>query len=293
MADFIPQNPNVEANISKSIEENIAVSVNISPYPTVILFGSPRLGKTVTLLRLCKYIESHYEIKADLRFRNDEAYPKTIKNFEELRSKDDLPASTDFINFIMVQAFQRGGGGLPIFQVLEAPGEDYFKPKESPNTQYKYYLQSLFSSSTKKVYVFFFTPDIFNDFGEERVEVLNAYIRKINDRLSQLNKQRDKVIILYNKCDINASVAWKNGKPNKEAYFASFKQDTNGVLNANLNRLDFQFIPFKAGNAAGGKFSYSADEFPDDLHDKIIALIKDADWLSKLFSAIGKMFRKK
>src|SRR5690349_5782717 len=47
--------------------------------PLVIFFGPREIGKTVTLLRLCTYLRSKYEIRADQNFRTDDGYPETTR----------------------------------------------------------------------------------------------------------------------------------------------------------------------------------------------------------------------
>src|SRR5438270_4570000 len=52
--------------------------------PLVVFFGPREIGKTVTLLRLCTYIRSSYQISPDQNFRTDAGYPVTTTAFEAM-----------------------------------------------------------------------------------------------------------------------------------------------------------------------------------------------------------------
>src|SRR5689334_1249234 len=52
--------------------------------PLVVFFGPREIGKTVTLLRLCTYLRSRYQISPDENFRVDSDYAETVSKFDAL-----------------------------------------------------------------------------------------------------------------------------------------------------------------------------------------------------------------
>ena len=122
----IPENPvqAPEHNHGLSLEElNDAnkIKVTIADYktPLVILFGAPACGKTMTLIRLTRYLQSKgYTVQPETSFRPayDKNYKEMCENFDTMINSEDAAQSTDSASDAQrktfVSDFGRTGGIL-------------------------------------------------------------------------------------------------------------------------------------------------------------------------------------
>lgn len=92
--------------------------------PLVVLFGPREIGKTVSLIRLCNYLQK-YEIRPNGGFRTDtDSYQRTIDQFQALRQDSNFaPEATGNIDFLLLDVVENGNA---FCQILEAPGEHFF-----------------------------------------------------------------------------------------------------------------------------------------------------------------------
>lgn len=106
----------------------ITVSISDNTTPIVVLYGPPACGKTMTLVRLTRFLKDiGYTITPDKVFRGSEdpKYKELCDDFDEIIASNDAALSTDRISFMLVKVFFNGH---PICQILEAPGEHYYNP---------------------------------------------------------------------------------------------------------------------------------------------------------------------
>ena len=118
---ILPPSDRITGLISEEINDPNKISVTIADKdaPIVILFGPPACGKTMTLVRLTRYLrENGYKIEP-------------IK-----------------ISFMLVKVSKNG---RTICQILEAPGEYYFNPK-APRSQFPRYFNAIKSSKNRKIW---------------------------------------------------------------------------------------------------------------------------------------------
>ena len=100
----------------------ISVTIADKDAPIVVLFGPPACGKTMTLVRLTRYLrENGYTITPIRTFRPtyDSNYSEICDNFDVMMNQDDAAASTSKISFMLVKVSKNG---RTICQILEAPG---------------------------------------------------------------------------------------------------------------------------------------------------------------------------
>ena len=133
---------------------SIKVTVSDPNTPIVILYGPPSCGKTMTLVRMTRYLVSQgYTVVPEKTFRPtyDENYKNLCDNFDQMINSNTAAASTTNISFMLVKVLKMG---KPICQLLEAPGEYYFKPDE-PNRAYPAYVHEILNSTNRKVWAWF------------------------------------------------------------------------------------------------------------------------------------------
>lgn len=262
--DGIPINPN-------------DIRINNIEGPLVVFFGPKSIGKTVTLLRLCNYI-SKYDITPEPNFRTDDQYPTIIREFEKLRrTLQFAPGATGLVNFLLLNVTYRGE---KFCQILEAPGEHFFDP-ELPHNQYVNYFNEILNRSYRKVFVFFFSINMFRT-DQDRRNYADKIARLVNERVISA---RDRVIIVCNKCDENPYIV--NGKPvTKQFKDALYKHEAFGLLEEVLKRSGLgriSFIPFSAGTFVPTgidqyAFSLSPDHYPEKLWREIHECVEGEPW---------------
>lgn len=196
-----PVKPSAPVGLS-SEEQNdpnsITVTVSDPNTPIVILYGPPSCGKTMTLVRMTRYLQSQgYTVVPEKTFRPtyDENYKQLCDNFDQMINSNNAATSTTNISFMLVKVLKNG---KPICQLLEAPGEYYFKP-DDPNRPYPAYVQKIINSQNRKIWAIMIEPD-----WSDSVPRAN-YVTRISKLKAQM-AQRDKVIFVYNKIDLTPFV---------------------------------------------------------------------------------------
>lgn len=171
----------------------ISVTIADKDAPIVVLFGPPACGKTMTLVRMTRYLrENGYTVTPIRTFRPtyDSNYTDICDNFQTMMNQDDAAKSTSKISFMLVKVSKNG---RTICQILEAPGEYYFDPKD-PKRPFPRYFNAIKSSKNRKIWTIMVEPDWQNE--SDRLN----YVDRIKKLKTQMTTQ-DATIFLYNKID--------------------------------------------------------------------------------------------
>lgn len=270
----IPEsNPNVNDKGLTQEEVNdpnkIKVVISDNESPLVILYGPPACGKTMTLSRLTRYLQKKgltVEPIKTFRPSYDTHYKEMCETFNERVNNDEAAESTSLISFMLVGVYEKG---RRICQILEAPGEYYFKPSD-PHAQYPAYFNVIKYSNNRKIWTLMVEPD-----WENEKDRLN-YVTRIT-KLQTMLDSRDKVIFLYNKIDktkfvvrpgqINMTEARKSVAQLYPGIFEPFRNQN--PITRFIQTYNCDFVPFQTGDYTdttdGVTFSAGPDVYPQKL----------------------------
>lgn len=226
---------------------SICVTVSDPNAPLVILFGPPACGKTMTLVRMTRFLKSEgYTVSPIRHFRptSDTNYAKICEDFDETMNSDNAAATTNRISFMLVEVIKNG---RRICQILEAPGEYYFNP-EKPNAPFPNYVNTIITSPNRKVWTIMVEPD-----WKDHTDRAN-YVSKIN-RLKQSMRAKDSAVFVFNKIDktnfvrsvgnINTAAAITEVKNLYPNIFVPF-MNQNPITKI-FKEYNCDFVPFQTG----------------------------------------------
>ncbi len=173
----------------------IRVTIADGKAPLIILFGPPACGKTMTLVRLARYLNKQgYKISPIRTFRpnDDQNYVEICKpeNFSRIINSPDAANSTANISFMLVEVIK---DGKRLCQILESPGEYLFNPNK-PTESFPSYVNTIIHSNNRKLWAIMVEPD-WRDV-EDRIN----YVSRINE-LSTMMDVKDKTLFIFNKID--------------------------------------------------------------------------------------------
>lgn len=255
----------------------IQITIQDKQNPIVVLFGPPACGKTMTLVRLTRYLKQNgYKVEPIHSFRPtaDMHYASMCQKFNEDVNSRKAADSTKNISFMLVKVLDESG--RTICQILEAPGEYYYNPKK-PTENFPSYVNVIKSSNNRKIWCFMVEP-AWKDQPDR-----DGYVDKIKS-LKRGMRTTDKVVFIFNKIDKTEFVIDPNNINEKEArkeikdlypgIFEPFR--SNGILGRSDN---FKFVPFHTGDytkdpAGGLFFDAGYDAYPKKLWDTISKIVR-------------------
>lgn len=285
---IIPQRDNAQINndissvMSDADKYDDPTKINITladrKSPIVVLFGPPASGKTMTLIRLARYLKgSNYVISTVRNFRpSDDMYYQSMCNaFNRKVCESVASAGTPFLDFMLVDISKNAG--QRVCQILEAPGGGYHNPTY-PEREFARYVDSIISAPNRKIWIIMVEPN----WSFDHVSYVDK-IKKLRARM----RPADKVIFLYNKIDatdfvrspgnINTSVAIKDIDDKYHGIFEPFR-NLNPITRL-FKKYNCHFVPFSTGSyhdAADGSVMYneSDDVYPTALWNTIMKCIR-------------------
>lgn len=259
----------------------IQIEIAEKKAPIVVLFGQPACGKTMTLVRLTRFLfQNGYTVEPVKEFRPtyDTNYTEMCDDFNQMINQDDAAKTTSKISFMLVNVSKNNG--KTICQILEAPGEYYFNP-QVPNASFPRYFSAITSSPNRKIWCIFVEPS-WGDLSDR-----NNYVSRIKS-LKKKIKNSDRIIVVYNKIDQTSflidgdgNVAKKNAREDiKNRYSQLFDifKETRPIISW-LNPYRCEFVPFQTGDypkAADGTkgFEQGPDAFPRRLWKIILKMVR-------------------
>lgn len=255
--------------------------------PIVFLFGAPSSGKTMTLVRLAKYLTTKdYSISVETQFCDSGKvweYAKNAENFNNMLNTTTALQGTGRNDFLLVKISDKFG--TTVCYILEGAGEDYFPSKKLPNkaqVPFPPYMTGIFGANNKKIWVFLTEPNWKVSFEDKA-----AYVQRIRFCKRQCMSSKDKAIILYNKIDTTEYV-YSAEKVHRENAMRGCNDEYPGLFQIFKNERKWlfsepytcKFVPFSTGifgeviPNTPQHYDASNDLYPATLWETIIKCIK-------------------
>ncbi len=256
---------------------DIEVEITDKESPIIVMFGPPNSGKTMMLVRLVRYLrENGYTVNPVRTFRRstDVNYKEVCDSFDGMVGSPLAQASTNLINFLLVEVRKDGN---KVCQLLEAPGEGYFDPK-NPKEGFRRYVHAVINSENRKLWAVMVEPD----WNES--EIRAQYVQRVSKLHSTTGKD-DAFLFVYNKIDktpfvvnkgVNEKAAIKDVKEKYPGIFEPFKD--NRPIISWFSGYDCDFVPFSTGTYSSGTngltYQPSSPDYPQRLWNKIVKRLK-------------------
>ena len=266
-SDNHEDNPDINEGTTFAIDED-DIKIGDKRAPIIMLFGPPTSGKSMTLVRLARYLRKQgYTVKADPTFKSDNTYKARCDQFHKNLNTTEALQGNALNEFLMVKVINHG---TTVCQILEAPGEHYFNPKKPDEVSarnFRPYLTEIIRNlPNRKIWVFITEAE-----WNVHASVKDSYVARIRGCKHQLLKPTDRVVMLYNKVDqkeelfedghLHVSSAENAMKDEYEGLAAVFK-NTNPVTSL-WRRFNYRFVPVCTGyytKQVGGKYKYNESE---------------------------------
>lgn len=253
----------------------ITVHVLDNKAPILLLFGAPSSGKTMTLVRLAKYLRKQgYSIETVPTFCNDAwEYAENVERFNGMLQTTEALPGTGRNDFLFIKISD--GRGKTICQILEGAGEDYFPSKVAQGANraqhpFPPYMTGIFNKNNKKIWMFLTEPN-----WKVKYQDKDDYVNRIRYCKSQFfSSSKDQCIILYNKVDTTPFV-YGQGQVYVENAMSACNDEYPGLFDIfkNKSALAFfqnkytcKFVPFSTG--AYGQAAPNQPAHYDPSHDK-------------------------
>ncbi len=266
-SDNHEDNPDINEGTTFAIDED-DIKIGDKRAPIIMLFGPPTSGKSMTLVRLARYLRKQgYTVKADPTFKSDNTYKARCDQFHKNLNTTEALQGNALNEFLMVKVINHG---TTVCQILEAPGEHYFNPKKPDEVSarnFRPYLTEIIRNlPNRKIWVFITEAE-----WNVHASVKDSYVARIRGCKHQLLKPTDRVVMLYNKVDqkeelfedghLHVSSA-ENAMKDAYAGLAAVFKNTNPVTSL-WRRFNYRFVPFCTGyytKQVGGKYKYNESE---------------------------------
>lgn len=242
-------------------EDDITISDKSSPI--VLLFGPMSSGKSMTLVRLSRYLRDEgFIIKTDKNFKSDSKYKEKCDEFmANLDTKSALPGNA-YKDFLLVKVIK---GTRTICQFLEAPGEHYFNLKKNIGAKdFPPYMTKIIRNlRNRKIWVFITEAE-----WKVNNNVKKSYIRRIANCKAQLVRDTDRFIILHNKVDQkeevfidgHLSVSYAERLMNEEYDGLARLFENKNFFTSLWRKYNYKYVPFCTGYYEEKTLKYTESE---------------------------------
>lgn len=250
------------------------ISIDIADRETSIVMpiGPAAVGKTMTLVRLARYLfELGYDVEPDRFFRKSGYYDEVRAYFQELINSADVAQGTGFTDCLLVKVMKNGKN---IVQIVDIAGEVI--ESFGSDTMSTYFYQIL-NSENPFIWVIMIEP-YWKDSASRR-----EYVNKIRELKKQYFSPKDKVILVVNKIDTLPFFQGSNKIDSKDLFdyirieYPGLVEiiKPSSIFELLFKPLDHFLVPFMTGNyesrGDGGLLYIPSNKcFPQKLWDAII-----------------------
>lgn len=276
-----------DAPVNDGIDaERIQVTIKSQDVPMVLFFGPPACGKTMTLIRLTRYLKRvGYNVRPvrSLRPSSDEHYKELCNGFKGMVNAMDAAGGTSRIDFMLVEVLRKG---RRICQILEAPGEHYYEPDArkrramTNKEDFPSYINKILSLRMRRIFCVMVEPE----WADEEVRV--GYVDQLRKLQVRMNPH-DRTIFVFNKIDktpfvfgsgqVHMAQARKEIADLYPGIFESFRNVhpiTRFFRAWNCDFVAFQTGTYNEDAAGGSVFTEGPDAYPRQLWSKILSLCR-------------------
>lgn len=270
MDPILPQNTANGLSVEEQNDPNsIQVTISDPTAPIIVLFGPAACGKTMTLVRLTRYLQSKgYTISPIKTFRPayDTTYTQICDEFDSVINDNNAAQANSRISFMLVEIIKNG---RRLCQILEAPGEYYFNP-QYPNNPFPNYVNTIIARSNRKIWTVFVEPD-----WKDQTDRLN-YVSKIT-KLKQSMRTHDQTVFVFNKID-KTNFVRNIGDVNTPAAINEIKYLYPNIFVPFLNHnpitrwfktYNCDFVPFQTGTYTATLNGVTYQEGPEEYCQKL------------------------
>lgn len=181
---------------SQDVDEEKVCDLHISivdkTNPIIPLIGLPAVGKTMTLVRLVRYLTEHgFHVEPDRYFRPkyDDRYVDICDTFQQMVNSAYAAASTSLTSIMMVNVYDKNGRKM--CSIIDTPGELY----QTKNHELLQYINTIIEAPNPKIWIYFLQPEI------NSANSMTKFRQSIND-ITKICSTRNKHVILLNKIDL-------------------------------------------------------------------------------------------
>ncbi len=270
---------------SNAVIDEDDIKIGDKKAPIVMLFGPPTCGKSMTLVRLARYLRKlGYTVKADTTFKSDNTYKERCDKFHKNLSTKEALLGNALNEFLMVKIINHGA---TICQILEAPGEHYFnpdKPDEISARNFRSYLTQIIRNlPNRKIWVFITEAE-----WNKHASIKDAYVDRIRSCKHQLIKNTDRIVLLYNKVDQKEEL-FEDGHLHISKAEEAMTNEYEGLADIFKNQnpitgiwrsYNYKFVPFCTGyyseilGSKAKKYDESEPMYPQMLWESLLKCIK-------------------
>lgn len=218
--------------------------------PIVMFYGPPAVGKTMTIIRLARYLLEHgYTVVPNKVFRLSDysRYQSLCDSFSELLNSGSVAQGTDIGGTMLIDIIKNG---KTIIQFLDTTGEMVDLNDDDKEIEYPSYFTQFINTKNPKMWLVLLEPH----FGD--VAKRETYSNRIKKLRCCYSRTEDDFVFVYNKIDLTSFFV-SYGKVYDKAYINDIKVMYPGLLNffqiRNPIRKIFQkyscrILPFQTGS---------------------------------------------